>query len=391
MFEIDLPTIYTCAAILLLALTTPLLSPFFRGRKLLPLIESQPAEDTEDTATEAPLPSISIVLTPHEKATELEQNLPHLLSQQYGGKYEVIVVAWKGDSDTEDVLKRFEHNDRFYHTYIPDSSRYMSRKKLAMTLGAKASKCEWLLFTEIECVPQSDQWLALMASGCSPSTDIVMGHTRYDDDTPSYRRFKHLFDQLYLLSEARRGTAYRTSCANLLLRKSVFNEGEGFRGNLKYLRGEYDFLVNKYADGTNTSLQLAPDAWLTEQAPSSKTWINKHLFYLETRQHLRRSLRHRCMVWIDAAALHATLTAFIAVAATAAVFQRWIPVIAAAVGIIILTSLRTLWAKKVTSRFGENFSTLALLPYELATVWHRLATRLRYWRADKNDFISHKL
>jgi hypothetical protein len=45
----------------------------------------------------------------------------------------------------------------------------------------------------------------------------------------------------------------------------------------------------------------------------------------------------------------------------------------------------------VTSRFGENFSTLALLPYELATVWHRLATRLRYWRADKNDFISHKL
>ncbi len=48
-----------------------------------------------------------------------------------------------------DFLKRTAaENPHLYYTYIPESSRYMSRKKLQITLGVKAAKYEWIILTE---------------------------------------------------------------------------------------------------------------------------------------------------------------------------------------------------------------------------------------------------
>lgn len=91
----------------------------------------------KETVLRETLPPISIIITPHENARELEENLPLFLEQDYPSDFKVIVVAWKSDSDDEDVLKRYSSNPHLYTTYIPDSSRYMSRKKLAITLRLK--------------------------------------------------------------------------------------------------------------------------------------------------------------------------------------------------------------------------------------------------------------
>ena len=48
-------------------------------------------------------------------------------------------------------------------------------KKLALTLGIKASKHDWLVFTEADCAPVSNQWLRRMARNFTSSTDIVLG------------------------------------------------------------------------------------------------------------------------------------------------------------------------------------------------------------------------
>lgn len=85
--------------------------------------------------------------------------LPAFLSQDYPGNFKVIVVAWKSDSDDEDVLKRYSSDPHLYTTYIPDSSRYMSRKKLAITIGVKAAQTEWVIMTDITSRPDSGQWL----------------------------------------------------------------------------------------------------------------------------------------------------------------------------------------------------------------------------------------
>lgn len=390
MIVFDNITIYICTALVLLAAVTPLLNPFFRGRKLQTERTSEPATDGQEDNTQQ-LPKVSIILTPHENAPELEANLPLLLNQQYSNDYKVIVVAWKSDSETEDVLKRFLGHQRLYTTFIPDSSRYMSRKKLAITLGAKASKYEWLLFTDIDCKPQGDQWLATMARNCTTDKDLVIGYTRYDDETPAYRRFERLHTSYYLMREDLKGTAYRTNSNNLMLRKSIFMEQEGFRGNLKYLRGEYDFLVNKFAGKDNTALEIHPDAWLTEQAPTDKSWRNKHLFYRENRLHMKRSAMHRFLFNLDQWAMHLTYLSILAAIIFSIITQRWIITGVAVISLLAVTIIRSIIGQKAMSRFNEDIGKMSIVPYELSIVWHQLSYWMKYKRADKYDFISHKL
>mgnify|MGYP007083028735 CR=1 FL=1 len=54
------------------------------------------------------------------------------------------------------------------HTYVPSDARYLSRRKLAFTLGVKAAKYDILLFTEANCQPLNDQWLSAMVVDTRP-------------------------------------------------------------------------------------------------------------------------------------------------------------------------------------------------------------------------------
>ena len=98
--------------------------------------EDHEADEVKEMAeASCDYPPVSIIVTPHDKAYELDQHLPLLLEQDYPAPFRIIVVFWRGESETDDVLKKYAANPHLYATYIPDSSRYMSRKKLAITVG----------------------------------------------------------------------------------------------------------------------------------------------------------------------------------------------------------------------------------------------------------------
>ena len=65
---------------------------------------------------------ISIVMTVHDQAELLEQNLPAFLTLTYEGQYEVIVVDDMSTDETPDVLKRIKAEyPRLYSTFLPSS------------------------------------------------------------------------------------------------------------------------------------------------------------------------------------------------------------------------------------------------------------------------------
>ena len=392
MLVIDTITIIIGAVVLVLALTTPFLNGLLRRpKRIVTAATDASGEDGAKTTNEnVSAPPVSIVITPHKNAYELERYLPLVLEQDYPD-FEVVVVIWKGDSETEDVLKRFADNPHLYYTYIPDSSRYMSRKKLAVTLGVKAAKNEWVLLTDAQCYPTSTHWLSTMAGNCRDGVNLVYGYTRYDANTPDFWRFERLHTDLYLLREAQRHIAYRHNSCNLMFRKSEFIGSDGYRGNLKYLRGEYDFIVNKYALEGTTSVVLQPESWLTEQEPTRKKWRNKHLFYLENRQHMQRSCRHRWLFNLDQIALHLNYLVIIAALAFSILTQRWVLTGIAGFALIATISLRIVIGRKALQQFQEDIPTWKIIPYEIRLLWSTMALKYKYMRSDKNDFISHKL
>jgi len=357
---------------------------------------------TEQTIEETSpqLPAISIVMAAHDHERELEQHLPILMEQDYPAGFEVIVVVSKGEDNTDDVLKYFSAKYKhLYTTFIPDSSRYMSRKKLAITLGVKAAKNEWIMMTEAHSIPASKNWLREMAKNCDEDRNLVIGYSNYEDESSDYQRFERLYFQRYLLRESQRRTTYRCDSTNMMFRKSHFLEGRGFEGNLKYLRGEYDFIANKYASPLSTAVELAQDAWTIEDAPSAKSWKNKHLFYLETRQHLKRSFRHRLIFFNDMLALHLNWICILAGIIISTILlildsmnvNGWIIAAATLIALIISITLRMIFAKKGVAQFSEEIPTWKLLPYEISICWHQLYYKFKYKMADQYDFISHKI
>lgn len=384
-----------CGILLLLAIIASFVNPLFRKIILSEEANLSSTEDADNSSANnaygQQMPSVSIVITAHDNAAELRRNLPLVLAQQYPGNFQVIVVAEKGDSETEDVLKLLSVDKHLYYTLIPESSRYMSRKKLSITIGVKAAKSEWIMLVEPSCRPESEHWLANMARNCNKDKDLVIGYSRYDDDAKMYQRFERMLIQCYSLRETQQSMAYRHYGSNLMIRKSLFMKQEGFRSSLNLVRGEYDFLVNDFATADNTATETSHLAHVVEDAPTHKAWLYHHMYYLESRKILKRGIKHRLVFNIDQIMLHTTVIADIAAIAASVTLQQWIITAVAAVSLIITTSLCSLWLSKRSKELGENIPTLLALPLQLSVVWHNMKHAINHKFADKLDFTTHKL
>lgn len=337
------------------------------------------------------LPAISIVMAAHDHVSELEQHLPLILEQDYPAGFEVIVVVSKGDDGTDDLLESMRRrHPNLYATFVPDSSRYMSRKKLAVTLGVKAAKNEWILLTEPECAPASPNWLRLMASHCEESVDMVMGYSNYSDEASDYKRYERAMYQRRLFSETSR-IAYRSEGQNLLFRKTMFMLGRGYDGNAQFVCGEYDFIVNKYATRGNTAAEQSPEAWLIEDAPTPKKWNNRHLYYMCTRKSLRRSFLHRLPFNAIQTLKHLWYVLLLAAIVVTGLMQQWLFLGIAALALIVTLIVHAIVCKKLADAYSLDISAVKALTFDLSYVWRALCYKIKYLKADKYDFTSHRL
>lgn len=193
-----------------------------------------------DTHFTQELPPISVIICAREESENLRRNLGAVLEQDYP-LFEVIVINDGNTDESEDYLTILEEKyPHLYHSFVPDSSRYISRKKLAVTLGIKASKYEWLVFTNANCMPQSNQWLRLMARNFTSRTQVVLGYSGYERGKGWLHKrvaFDNLFTSMRYLGFALAGSPYMGIGRNLAYRKELFYQQKGFSAHLNLQRG----------------------------------------------------------------------------------------------------------------------------------------------------------
>ena len=347
--------------------------------------------DTPNSVNDSDMPRITVLVLANNNAQALDANLSIILTQDYAPGYEVIVVGEKGDLPTEAVVEQYAHRGHLYATYIPHRSLFMSKSKLAVALGVKAAHNEWIVMVNAECRPQSDVWLKTLASRMDSDANLVMGYSNYDSEARGYYRFARLRTMCYMLRRAVGSVAYRTNGTNIAFRRSEFIAQEGYRGNLQLVNGEYDFIINKYAQPGQTRVVTAEDAWIREDSPTSKQWHDRDICYAHIRKFLRRSTAPRTLFNLDMTMMYANYAALVASIVLSAVSQRWILLAVAALYLVLTIVLRSLIARKVYVKFGEEIPAWRTVFYELSIVWRQLSTKIRYSRADQYDFTTHKL
>ena len=377
--SIDTLTLIVSGILLLMALVTPLLSPHFRKLR----------HDAPQSAIDQP--RVTVLLVSNGDHVALDEHLPIYLTQDYAPGYDVVVVSEKADAETDNVLKRYANNERLYSTFVPESSRYMSKNKLAITLGVKAAKNDWIVLTDPRCKPMSSDWLSSLSQSLADHDSIVLGYVNYSEESKPYHRFEQMHTALYLLRAAQRGEAYRTNCPLVAFKKKDFMENNGFLEHLRYSIGEYDFLVNKYGKLGNSEVAISPQTWLTEDPIHEKTWQNRQVYYEETKKHLEGGMGVRTLFLTDQMMLHLNYILEFAAMAFAGLTSRWVLLGVALLSLVITCLLRTLNGKRAMKEMGVDIPSWKVVPYEVSMLWRNMMTRLRYEYADKNDFISHKV
>ncbi|MDR1402529.1 MAG: glycosyltransferase [Tannerellaceae bacterium] len=245
----------------------------------------------KDSAPGAATPPVSVIVYTKNESYNLKKYLPSLLQQAYP-QYEVIVINDGSTDESDDVLKLFENEYKhLYHTFIPQESKYLSRRKLSLTLGIKAAKNDVLLFTEADCYPPGKDWIRTMARNYTDRTDLVLGFCAYAEDKGFLHKlisYDNLMNGLEYLSSALKNNPFGGNGKNLSYRRRLFFEHKGFSKSLSLHAGDDDLFVNETAGGLNTQVEYSAGG-ITQMAPVERfaTWKNIKISRAATQRHYK--------------------------------------------------------------------------------------------------------
>ncbi len=244
-----------------------------------------------DDALPPPGEPVSVVICARDEARNLEKNLPGLLGQDFP-EYEVIVVDDASDDDTAEVLERMSRKySNLRTTRIRKDPRFRQGKKLAVTIGLKAAKNEWVLLTDADCCPASPLWLSMMQKHFISQNEIVLGYGGYASKNgllDKLVRYDTSFIAMQYLSFALAGIPYMGVGRNLAYRRTVFFRNKGFASHLGIESGDDDLFVNEVARKENTAIEISHlSHTISEQPYGWKEWIRQKRRHLTTGIHYR--------------------------------------------------------------------------------------------------------
>lgn len=380
-------------------LSTPLLAAYasINASHLGALKKLAGAAEAGNVSYTEELPPVSVIITCRNQARQLERNLPLILKQDYPD-FQVVVVDDCSEDDTEDVLiqlgKTYPH---LYHTFTPVTARYVSHKKLAVTLGVKAAKHEWLLFTEADCMPNSDQWIRKMARNFMPATNIVLGYANYTKEDGLFNSLitydKTIENIRSLRSVIVHDRAYRGDIHNLAIRKSLFLKNRGFEKNLTLKRGEDALLVNDMATFGTTRVELSVESIQRIEQPRSKAWKDSKEYDVETRRHMKKQdRRNDWLLGFNTLLLWIFYGLAAAECGISILYGNWI-ILALNIVLMLFVFVTTILSlKKSTACIGERSFAFSQILLEPLRVCHNILAWLGWLLfSRKNTAVNKKI
>ncbi|MCQ2974860.1 MAG: glycosyltransferase [Bacteroidales bacterium] len=215
---------------------------------------------------------ISVVICARNEAENISKNLPLILEQEYPD-FEVIVVNDASNDDTASILAQMKQKYKnLYVTSVPFDKNFFHGKKLALTVGIKAAKNEWLLLTDADCVPTSKWWIKTMSQNFIPKNNFVLGYGGYFEEKGFLNkliRYDSAFIAMQYFTYTDIGMPYMGVGRNIAYRKSIFTKSKGFTSHSRLMSGDDDLFVNENAKKGSTVCESLPDSFTMCKAKAS--------------------------------------------------------------------------------------------------------------------------
>lgn len=227
---------------------------------------------------------VSVIITCANKAGLLRKHLPAFLEQD-DPAYEVIVVDECSEDGTQDILSGLQQKYPHLKTSrIFPGTKFRRTKKIAINIGVLAARYDILLFSEIECVPESRNWVRSMRSCFDSETAVAIGFANYapGKERVSLRRYFRFLWFWRTVVLAKRKIYVLGNGYNMGYRKKYYLEKRGFTGNTQEYIGYDTEMVHDLSRKGKVCVVKECDARVVIDDAAPKSWKEDCAYYYAT-------------------------------------------------------------------------------------------------------------
>lgn len=326
---------------------------------------------------------VSVIVCAKNEEVNITQLVPLLVQQDYP-EFEIVLID---DASSDNTLEIFESFEKEYQNVklvkVANNEAFWGNKKFALTLGIKAAKYEYMLFTDADCRPSSTRWIQEMSAHFSTEKTIVLGYGAYERHPGILNkliRFETLLTAVQYFSFAKIGKPYMGVGRNLAYKKDVFFSVRGFMDHMKIRSGDDDLFVNQAATKANSTICYSWDSFTySEPKKTFGDWLKQKRRHLSTAQHYKFSDQFQL-------GLFYTSQLFFLITATSllAFMHQWI-IVAACLGLRYLVVWITIGAAANKLREKDliifyPILELALLLIQLRVFFSNLFSKPVTWK-----------
>ena len=220
---------------------------------------------------------ITVIICARNENENLKKNLPLVLNQKYDD-FEVVVVNDRSWDDSIEILNNFKAQySNLKIVDIPDNKTDNFGKKLAITIGIKAAKNNYLLFTDADCQPLSEYWINEMSKGFEGEKQIVIGVGIYEKELGFLNkiiRFDTVQIAINSLGYAKAKLAYMGVGRNLAYHQDIYYLNDGFKSHYHIESGDDDLFVNQASNQRNTQVIFSSKSMtISKPKKELRKWI----------------------------------------------------------------------------------------------------------------------
>ena len=270
---------------------------------------------------------ISVIVCAKNEEENVANFIPLLAEQNYPD-FEIVLID---DASSDATLDLFEGFEKQYPNVrlvkVENNEAFWGNKKYALTLGIKAAKKEYLLFTDADCYPTSTEWITAMSSQFTMQKTIVLGYGKYEKIPNSFLnkiiRFETLLTAIQYFSWAKIGHPYMGVGRNLAYKKEEFFNVNGFIEHMQIRSGDDDLFVNQAAKAKNTTIAYSPESFTVSKP---KTTFND--WWIQKRRHVATANYYKPFDKLQLGAFYCSQLLFILLPIVLLSFQfQWILVL----------------------------------------------------------------
>ncbi len=245
--------------------------------------------------------SITLIVCAHNELENLKRLIPKLLNQNYHD-FEILVMDDRSDDGSFDYFTNlYREEPKFRMLRISSVETGKNPKKNALTKAIEASKKDYILLTDADCLPVSTEWIASMSSNLSQLKQIVVGYSPYTFKNGFLNKliqFETLFTAVHYFSFAMAGIPYMAVGRNVLYKKYLFVKNKGFSSHENTTGGDDDLFIRDVATKENVAWSLSKESYVYSNPKENwKEWFTQKRRHLSVGVHYK--WKHKILLGVQ--------------------------------------------------------------------------------------------